>query len=118
MKGNTLDFLKSGWGDDFESIQCWPEDWPKNIEFEDGSMDYVDPFVKLKAYDTKHQLDERERDFLARGFPFYCEVQLCYYTTGLYCEDILARFPARDEREAKQLLQCASDALYCFDCGL
>lgn len=106
-----LEFIPSGWGDDFEAEGGWPEGWPSDI-VEDGRLDYGDPFVKFKGYDTSYQADDQERVLFAHGYRFQCEVKLCYETDSLWCEDVISRFPARDREEAKRLLQVAADALY------
>ena len=108
----ALDFQSCDYGEDFEYVYDWPESWPQNIEHPDGYMDYMDGDVWFKAYDTSLCANEEDKELFEQGYLLNCVVRLRYYTTGLYCEDGLAKFPARDKEEAERLLQAAADALY------
>ena len=110
-----LRFHDSGWFNDFEDDGDWPAGWPHDIEYPDGSFDYGEPYVKFKAYDLTNDwnnLEEYEWALCEQGYEFNCEVKLCYVTPALFCEDVIAHFPARDKEEAERLLQVAADALY------
>ena len=107
-----LDFQSCDYGEDFEYVYNWPKGWPHDVEYEDGSVDYVDGDVWFKAYDTSLKENEEDAGLFEQGYLFNCTVRLRYYTTGLYCEDFLAKFPAKDREEAERLLQVAADALY------
>lgn len=107
-----LDFYESGYGEDFEAAADWPKGWPHDIEYPDGYMDYMDGDVWFKAYDTSLKENDEDVDLFRQGYLFNCNVRIRYYTTGLYCEDGLAKFPARDKEEAERLLEIAADALY------
>ena len=107
-----LDFYDSDYGRDFEAVCYWPESWPHDIEYQDGSMDYMDGDVWFKAYDTSLKENDEDARLFEHGYLFNCIVRIRYYTTSLYCEDVLAKFPARDKEEAERLLQVAADALY------
>lgn len=107
-----LDFQSSDYGEDFEYVYDWPRDWPCSIEHTDGSIDYDDGDVWFKAYDTSFKENDEDAELFELGYLFNCIVRIRYYTTGLYCEDVLAKFPAKDKEEAEHLLQVAADALY------
>lgn len=109
---SKLHFEDSDYGEDFECACDWPEDWPHDIEYPDGYIDYMDGDVWFKAYDTSLKENDEDATLFEQGYLFNCYVRIRYYTTGLYCEDGLAKFPARDKEEAERLLQVAADALY------
>ena len=104
---NVLDFYSSDYGDDFEAMLDWPKDWPTDQtqrgEFED---------VWFKAYDTSLKENDEDTELFERGYLFNCCVRIRYYESGRYCEDYIAKFPAKDKEEAERLLQVAADALY------
>ena len=107
-----LHFYESGCGRDFEALSHWPEGWPSDIEYPDGYLDYIDPEVKFKAYETAQKELDWDVELHESGFEFRCEVRFLYATTGLWCEDILIEFPAKDEEDAKRLLTLAAEAFY------
>lgn len=107
-----LDFYSSDYGEDFEAMSDWPNDWPHDIEWPDGYMDYMFCDVWFKAYDTSFKANDEDAMLFEQGYLFNCIVRIRYYTTGLYCEDGLAKFHARNREEAERLLQVAADALY------
>ena len=107
-----LHFYPSGCGRDFEALGHWPEGWPCNIEYPDGSLDYIDPEVKFKAYETAQRELPWDRQLDGMGIEFRCEVRFLYDTTSLWCENVLIAFTAKDKHEAERLLQIAADALY------
>ena len=101
---SKLYFEHSGYGCDFEAAEYWPKGWPHD--------NYMDSDVWFKAHDTSLKENDRDAELFEQGYLFNCEVRIRYYTSGLYCEDPLANFPARDQEEAERLLQVAADALY------
>ena len=107
-----LDFYDSDYGQDFEACWDWPEGWPQNIEFPDGSMEYTDGDVWFKAYDTSLLEADEDIALFEQGYLFNCYVRLRYNPPSPYCDDVLAHFPAHDKEEAERLLQLAADALY------
>jgi len=108
----TLYFYDTGYGKDFDAAWDWPKGWPHDIEYPDGSMDYMDGDVWFKAYDTSLKENDEDKELFEQGYLFNCQVRIRYYTTGMYCEDGLAKFPARDREEAERLLTVAAAALY------
>ena len=102
-----LDFYDSDYGKDFEACWDWPEGWPHEDELE-----YLEDNIWFKAYDTSLCETKNDIALFEQGYLFDCIVRACYYTPNLYCEDVLARFPARTREEAERLLQLAADALY------
>lgn len=102
-----LDFYDSNYGEDFEAMTDWPGGWPH--ESEDGRA-FDD--VWFKAYDTSFKENDEDAELFEQGYLFNCIVRTRNYTPSLYCEDVLAKFPAKDKEEAERLLQIAADALY------
>jgi len=107
-----LDFYNTEYGEDFEAITDWPKGWPHDLKSPDGYVDYSDGDVWFKAYDTSFKANHEDAELFERGYQFNCIVRIRYYTTSLYCKDVLAKFPAKDRAEAERLLQIAADALY------
>lgn len=102
-----LDFYDSDYGKDFEAMTDWPDGWPHEIT-DDGLLDDV----WFKAYDTSLKETNEDTTLYERGYLFNCIVRVRYYTAGLYCEDVLAKFPAKNKDDAERLLQIAADALH------
>lgn len=107
-----LDFYDSGYGNDFECVWEWPDSWPQNIEFADGSVDFYDPYIWFKAYDTSLCENEEDAGLYEQGYLFNCIIRTRYDSSSFYCEDVLAKFPAKDREEAKRLLTLAAKAIY------
>ena len=107
-----LYFDETCYGEDFETVCDWPEGWAHGCEYPDGSIDYSESDVWFKAYDTSLCENERDRELFEQGYGFNCVVRLRYVTSGLYCEDELASFPALDRRDAERLLQITADEIY------
>ena len=100
-----LDFYSSDYGEDFEAMTDLPNDWPH--EDDDMLND-----VWFKAYDTSLKEICEDAELFEQGYLFNCYVRVRYHANGVYCEDELAKFPARDREDAERLLKVAADALY------
>ena len=102
-----LEIRKSGYMKDIESIECPPSDWVENT---------LDWYILFKGYDLDAWCcSQEELRMHEDGNDFICVVEL--YNEPFDGSEIkevieLAKFPAKDEAEARRLLQIAADAIY------